>query len=50
MPQDQVVQGRAPNYQQLSFDDLAELDVLRASDEANADAVIREILVVPSIP
>jgi len=49
MPPDQVVQGRAPIHQQLSFDDLAELDVLRASDEANADAVIRELLAVPSV-
>jgi hypothetical protein len=50
MPPNQVVQGRAPIHQQLSFDDLAELDALRASDEANADAVVREILAMPSVP
>jgi hypothetical protein len=50
MPPEQVVKGRAPlsHPQQLSFDELAvrfdELDALRASDEANADAVIAEIL------
>ena len=49
MPADQVVQARAPIHQQLSFDDLAELDALRASDEANADAVISELLAVPSV-
>jgi hypothetical protein len=43
MPPEQVVEGRAPlsHPQQLSFDELA---ALRASDEANADSVIAEIL------
>jgi hypothetical protein len=48
MPPEQGVQGRAPIHQQLSFDDLHDIADLRASDEANADAVIREILAVPS--
>jgi hypothetical protein len=44
MPPEQVVKGRAPldsHPQQLSFDELA---ALSASDEANADSVIAEIL------
>jgi len=43
MPPQQVVKGRAPLSlpRQLSFDELA---ALRASDEANADSVIAEIL------
>jgi hypothetical protein len=40
------VAGRAPNHQQLSFDDLEELAALQISDEANADAVIAEILAI----
>jgi hypothetical protein len=46
MSPDQAVTGRAPvpHPEQLSFDELA---ALRASDEANADAVIAEILALP---
>jgi hypothetical protein len=45
MPPIKVVTGRAPlpHSEQLSFD-FDELTALRASDEANADAVIAEIL------
>jgi hypothetical protein len=45
MPPLTVVMGRAPlpQAEQLSFD-FDELAALRASDEANADAVIAEIL------
>jgi hypothetical protein len=44
MPAEEVVRGRAPRAShpnQLSFDEVA---ALRASDEANADSVIAEIL------
>jgi hypothetical protein len=49
MPSDPLVQGRAPIHQQLSFDDLHDMAALQASDEANAEAVMREILAVPSV-
>ena len=48
MSPNQSVTGRAPIHQQLSFDDLDQFAALQISDEANADAVIAEILAIPA--